>query len=439
MDLSPKRLQRGYPRGMSFPGRRARTWGSLRLELWVVVAVSALSSAWFVDFGHAHRALGPADVRSVCEGPPTRSLRKVFDGHETGSFGAFMGCAPDPSPQAWPAASALLSVSGGFLDRFGVRGPFSALVLHILWGGLGVGGLALATARSAGWRSGLLAGLLFAFHPERAAWATSLYNVGVPLSLVLVAIALRRGRLAQTCLFVAGAVRPEMGVFSLVLGAWAWPGLVGTVVGVGLVPLDSLGFLAGGGGWRDLAYSWRVNLGLWEFVAPIPLWLGALFGVVRPNLWRVGVAVLVLHGLGALFPDYGARHSLFGGALLAYLTARAPAGLGWMVLPTMVFGLFALKAGEAAPAAGWPQVGRPDCVEVGDEPPIPGQSLPSWVHIPDLAQACLMWGEAPEHRAWSSRGLHDRALRMRHLGLRPMSLETGGPGPWRAWHRIEGH
>ncbi len=403
-----------------------------------MVGVAVLSSAWFADFGRAHRALGAADVQSVCEGPPTRSLRKVFDGHETGSFAAFMGCAPDPSTQAWPAASAALTASGWVLDLIGSRAPFSALVLHICWGGVAVGALAQATARAAGARAGVLAGLLFALHPERVAWATSLYNVGVPLGLVLIAMAKGRGGLSQTCVLLAGAMRPEMGVFSLILGAWAWPGLVGAGLGFLTVPVEGLSGLAESGSWRALAFSWRVNLGLWEFVAPVPLWLGALFGLVRPNLLRWGVAVGVLHGLGALFPDFGARHGLLGAALLAHLTARAPAGVGWMVLPALAFGLVSLRAGEPAPTMGWPQVGRPVCMEVGDEPPIAGQALPSWTHIPDLPAGCKMWGEAPEHRVWSSRGLHDRALRMRQLGLRPLSLEAGGPGPWRAWHRIEG-
>ena len=97
-------------------------------------------------------------------------------------------------------------------------------------------------------------------------------------------------------------------------------------------------------------------------------------------------------------------------------------------------------AALASEAAG---LGAPptDCIEVTEEPVIPGQALPSHIRFArgDLAGSCVIWGEEFWHRSWSSRGLMDRALRMRTLyKMEPVgALDLGNGAPVRLFHRLE--
>lgn len=356
----------------------------------------------------------------------------IFDGHERGYVFAFLGQPPDPSTQAWPALTGLYRLIGLLSSD-----PRVLVGLSVVAGALAAAGVAVWTGRRFGPVAGTWTGLLVAVLPEQAAWSTSVYNVILPHALLVGALLARSWWARALLVGAAVSMRGELALLTPWLG---WPGLVGLPVAAAwFARLDapSLG---------DPLLALRLNLPLLRFLGPPVLLLG-LLAVRDRRAWPVLAFALWTHLCGAAFMDEGGRHVLAGGVAACVLVGVAAAR--WRHLPGLA-GLIGLglatgqlRAGQRATPdlaaeapAGAPPAG---CVEVTGEPPIDGQPMPSHVGLwtGEVQADCVLWGETAAHRRWSSRGLQDRALRMRTLyHLQPVAFrETPGGGV--LLHRVE--
>lgn len=366
--------------------------------------------------------------------------RLHFDGHERQLVGALSGPSPDPGPAAWPLASALVHTMGAL----GLSDPRALVALAAAVGSLGVVLSAALAGQVFDRRTALWTGLLVSVLPEQAAWSTSVYPVIVGHTLLVGTLACRRPVAAALCGLLATAFRPELAPLLLLRGL---PGLPGTAAGllwIGVYveagPSDPL---------RALIF----NLPLLSFIGPTTLLVG-LYALREVRGRRLALGLLATHLIGGLFDDYGARHALLAGVLGCVLAARAATTAGPRLGPAL--GLVALSGGvlgtvdlahrwnnraglEDRTLARLPSLPA-DCQEVSEEPPIEGQRLPSAFACPapDFT-GCVVWGEEAQHRAWSSRGLRDRATRMRlWFDLEPLAALDPGPGrPLRVYQRLE--
>jgi hypothetical protein len=396
---------------------------------------------WVARGGALHRAIDGEALRALCGGGLGGPARRLFDGHESAALQAMLGCAPDPGPAAWPGQLGLWGGLGAALRALGLPlgdWAFAALGISVLGGVVGVVALTVAAAQRFGARAGLGAGLLLALLPEHLAWSTSAYSVNWPVALILVGAALP-GRPGLRALLgvAAAAMRPELGLAALIFGA---AGLPAAALGAGLL----LRWAPDWGGAPGLALS--ANLLTLPALVPGALGLG-LLGAADPAGRRILGLAIVGFVLPCVFFDMGGRHLLLPMAALCALAARGPrwrAGLAALLLLPGVFALHgAWQRDPAAPEAGaLPAAPPAACVEISDEPPIPGQPRPSWAlawagGCAALQAPCLVWGAGPEHGRWQSRGLGDRAARMGALwALRPVAQRSGGPGPWRRWFEL---
>ncbi|MCB9780831.1 MAG: hypothetical protein H6742_19845 [Alphaproteobacteria bacterium] len=399
------------------------TLGALGIRLWLV--------AW-------DRLLVPATPGGAF--PPL----SVFDGHERGYVRAFLGQAPDPSMQAVPA----LTAAWGLLGR--VTDDVRVLVgLCCLMGALCVPLVGRWAAHRFGTAAGLWAAACLALLPEHAAWSTSAYTV-IPAQLLLVAgLTAQDKRVATLWLSLAACVRPEVALFGLARG---WAGLF--PLGVGLFWLSRLAAPHLG----DPVVAVMVNLPMVAFIGPPVLLVGLLSllpGDTARKAWPLLAFVLAVHVGTAAFFDQGPRHELIGGAAACVLVGAA--AVRWKHVPGVIavaglaLSLVQLKGIVHSPRPVPPAAeGRLDrgavpagCVEVSDEPPIPDQPIPSHVLVGRGIPHgdCMLWGEDPQHGAWSSRGLRPRALRMHTLyrltveaeridGIRLYRLEPRWPWVW---------
>ena len=398
---------------------------SVAADLLLFAGAWLLRFGWMARWGRRHAQVDPEDLRSV---------RQVFDGHERLQLEAFLGQLPTPSPQAWPLPTAMHHLLGQVTSD--PRGP---LLLACTVGAVTPVLVAIAVRRRWGFGSGLLAGGLLALLPEHAAWSTSAVPVVHGLACLVGAFAVRRGWARALLAALAAGMRPELAVPALFLGA---PGLA--AVGVAGLQLA----LVGGPPGADLGAVLRVNVPLVIFLGPATLGLGLLAVRDRATLGLAGAAG-TLHLVGACFSDYGYRHGLPAAVALLVLAASDPrrrwlavvVGLG--MAPSLVDLRGRWHQPDPAPPAVSTSPARGEgCVELSDEPPVPGQPLPSWVQwvAGSLDAPCVTWGLAPEHTEWSSRGLRDRAVRMSSTWtLEPVSTHHPGHGrPWRQVVRLTG-
>lgn len=394
---------------------RVRSLGLFLGALW-------LRYSWMGEGGARHKGVDPGSLRSV---------RRVFDGHERLYFAAFTGDPPDPSPQAWPAGLWLWQALGWLSQD-----PRLLLGVSAVAGALGVVVLERWVRRERGARAGAWAGLLACLLPAHVVWSTSAVPVALAATLMLLGLTLRSRGWSMVAMVAAVLLRPELAVLGLLRGALGIaPVLAGGLVllGVGRPPGAPVGASILG------------NILMVDFVAPFGLLVGALLGRWRRPWVGVGLAWVAFVG----FADLGPRHLLVAGLLVAGLAGAAVGRwgrwLGLLVVVSMLGELGALRAawhrpaprppGELA-AVGQPEAPPVDCIEVSGEPPIPGQPIPSHLTVP--AGGCRVWGMAPEHTAWSSRGLRARARRMRRrYGGEVVAAEVPGHGrPWRVWIRL---
>lgn len=384
---------------------RPRTARTLALGL-LFAAALVVRLGWVADFG-----------------------RLRFDGHERLYLRAFQGEAIDASSRAWPLLLGLYRWLPGDDPRLLV--VFSATA-----GALAVVGAALWTGRHFGAWAGAWTGILVALLGEHAAWSTSATNVILPQALLIWAFLVPRGP-AALLIALACSMRGELVIFGLLRG---WPGLAGLV---GPLWLWKLGAPVPTDPWLAL----RANLPMLRFLGPPALLLGLLGLGPRPARPLLGVALLA-HLSGAMFADYGARHALIGGVAMCALVGIAAARWGGLVALVAAVAMardtnHIARIWYARPPPPDATLALPalpaDCLEVTEEPPIPGQALPS--HLLYLAgeigAPCVVWGEESFHEEWNSRGLRDRALRMRTLyRLTPVAKLVRGSDT-RVYQRLE--
>lgn len=364
----------------------------------------------------------------------TRKL-PPFVGHEDLLLRAFAGQPPDASSQAWPAAVALAQSLGLLTGD-----PRALLALSLLAGALAAALTAVWTRRRFGTAAGLWAGALVALLAEHVAWSTSAYPVMPAHVLLLAAFVAKRRWAAGLWIAAACSFRPDLAPLALLRGL---PGLVGLPVAAAwlwVVPSADPG---------DPLAALSLNWAMVRYLGP-PVLLVGLTGLLDRRAWPLVGAALLTHVVGALFADYGARHALLGGVALCALGGVAAAR--WAHVPGVLLAIgLGWEAVEVAgawhaprlPAAAALELPEPDgtCIEVTGEPPIDGQPLPSHLTLrqSDVQPVCLVWGEEDQHAAWTSRGLRDRARRMRTVyRLTPVAkLAIGRGGRVRVLHRLE--
>lgn len=366
-----------------------------------------------------------------------RGLARVFDGHERHLLRSFVeGTLADPSPQHHP----LVGMGAAALGTLG-EDPRLLLCVAALAGALTAVAVMVAVEREVGTPAGLWAGLFVALLPDHAAWSTSAYPVVFGVACLAGGFAATRPVPAGLCLALAALLRPELALLAPFRG---WPGL-GALGGL-TVYLLWLGGPPGGG--SALSAVWLGNLQLFAFVGPGVLAAGAL-GLGAPRAGWLLLAALVAFLGGAAFDDLGPRHLLGGGLALCALAGIAVQRRGLLVAAVVTVGL---GLGVQDRAARWVRLvdlsseardlpaPDPACLVVSDEPVLAGQPEPShwtlWT-APPPASRCVLWGEEPVHRMWSSRALWPRARRMRTLYDPVPVAAVRVPGGWRLYHRLQ--
>ena len=396
---------------------------SLLADLGVFATAWLVRFGWMARWGTLHSAVDTSDLRSV---------RRVFDGHERLLIDAFTGSPPTPSPQAWPAAIALHQGLGLL-----TQDPRAPLLLATLLGALAAALVCRGMRRQTDLQGGLLAGLLVALLPEHVAWSTSAIPI-VHGSTALVAAAVVQPRWARAALTMVAAVcRPELAVPALLVGLpglAAWPVAAAQLALFGSPPANAL------------LPALEVNLPLLGMLGPAVLVL-TLLGIRNRRAGALAALALLTHLVGSTFADYGPRHVLVGGMALCALGAWLPQRrwMAGLLLAALLFETHSLSTTwhtrPLAPTHAT-AVSADGCVEISDEPPVPGQPRPSWVQwvAGELDAPCAIWIEAPEHGEWSSRGLRARAFRMHHRWeLQPVSTDAPGHGrPWKQTWRLMG-
>jgi hypothetical protein len=275
-------------------------------------------------------------------------------------------------------------------------------------------------------------GAALALSPVHVFWSASAYNVAIPQALVVGGLALGRWR-GAACFAVACALRLE-----LVLLAPAF-----VLLGRPRVALGALGALTA---WPLLEHTaalhpagrvWWPNLRLTAFLGPLgePLGLVLVALALTRRSGRLVLAALWVHGTAAAFDDYGYRHALFGGLCLAAAICTGTGWRRWLVLPALAW--LAWGTHDVATRYYLPQEAfdaslpalppPPECHELMDDPLV---ETSHWQvrRSPPTGLSC--WGEERIHRAWTSRSLHARALRMHALyELEPLGVLQlpGGP------------
>ncbi|MCK6525395.1 hypothetical protein L6R49_28650, partial [Myxococcota bacterium] len=186
--------------------------------------------------------------------------RHVYDGHEALYLRAFLGEAPPTSAKLMPLPAALLALFGRLSDD-----PATLLHLHLSLGTLCVALGGLAAARGARPLVGVLAAALLATAPAHVAWSASAYNVILPQTLLMGALAL--GGLRGAPLYaLACACRVELALFApavALLGGWRLAlGALGALIAAPTL-MDG-----GGPALRPLGVVLPANLGLSALAGP---------------------------------------------------------------------------------------------------------------------------------------------------------------------------
>jgi len=392
------------------------------LPLAVGVLAFAVRYGWVGQAGARHRAVDPGALRSV---------RQVFDGHERSVWMAFLGDPPDPGPTLSPAAAGLHTLLGAL-----TADPAALLALPAAAGALCCVAVTWFTQRHGGGAAAAWAGIYAILLPSHVAWSTSALPVSLALLPLCLGFLLPRAPAALAFAAAAG-LRPELGLLGLLRGA---PGLAGLAIGAATL------LRAGAPPLGSPVEALVQNAPLIGTLGP-PALLAAAATSGSRGVPLMGIALSV-HLLTAGFTDQGDRHTLLGG--LALCGAAGLAAARWGALPGLALALL-LAADVSRVAAAWhrplasppievrglPAAPPAGCAEVSDEPPIAGQPIPS--HSLPSPAACRVWALAPEHTAWSSRGLQHRAWRMgRWYTLVPVAAQVPGGGrPWRVWMRLD--
>ena len=357
--------------------------------------------------------------------------RHVFDGHERIYLLAFQGQAVEASTRVYPTLAGLYRLLGQIVST-----PDALLGLSIGAGLAGVGAAGIAVGKRHSARAGWITALLLALSPPHAFWSSSAYNVILPQALLVGACALTGWR-GAALYALACTGRAELALLApavAVLAGWRVAlGALGTAV---VLPL-----LETAPGLQSVLVTIPVNLGLTEYLGPLGTPLGLILvalATTRASLPWI-VAALWTHAVATPFDDYGTRHALFGGfALAAALAVSIPRVWHWRT--GLVVAALLLEARGVQQVATWYYAPQetfdqtledlpppPPCTEILDDPLDPRSH---WNARKEWPPGPVCWGEERIHRAWTSRGLQDRALRMhKTYTLTPVGLMhlAGGP------------
>ena len=358
--------------------------------------------------------------------------RHRFDGHEADYLRVFLGEDLDASTRLYP-------ILAGFYGLLGLisEDPRALVAVNLLAGLLTVGLVGVAVGRRFGRVEGLAAAALLALSPTHAFWAASAYNVAIPH--LLLAGALAAPRWWGIPLYAAACTtRVELALLAPAMALWNPRLLPGALGAAACWPL-----LETAPAMRPLMLVLPVNLRLTELMGP----LGSLAGLVlvaaaaqRRSL-RLLLAAAWVHGVGATFDDYGSRHALLGTLFLAAALAVAPGWRRWLLAPALalsLWGSWELRQDYYAPVATYratlPETLEPPppCTELMDDPLMEASH---W-NYRDAWPEDACWGEEAIHHAWTSRGLQDRALRMRVAYDPELIGVLDLPGGPRAMYRI---
>ena len=396
-----------------------------RLTAQLTGAAALGAAARWVRAGWLPRA------RPRVAGPAAADPRHRFDGHEADYLRAFQGEALEASTRLYPTLAWGYAALGRLSDD-----PRLLIALSLCAGLAAVGAGGWTIGRRFGAAAGWWTAALMAASGPLAFWSSSAYNVILPQALLLAGCA--AGGWPGALLYGAACA----GRVELALLAPA----VGLVAGWRVAP----GALAAGLMWplMDTApavYSplevLPANLLLPDLLGPLgaPVGLLLVAAAARRAAWPLFAAAAWTHLVGACFDDYGYRHGLFGGFALAGALAVGGQGARWrQALPVVGLALSLWGCAEVASwyyarddlyAASLPALGPPPpCdAEIMDDPLHPDSH---WSARGDWPAGAVCWGEEFHHRAWTSRALHPRRLRMRRLyDLEPAGVLRlpGGP------------
>jgi hypothetical protein len=353
--------------------------------------------------------------------------RHAFDGHEADYLSAFLGATWTGSTRLYP----LLAGAYALLGRVWAH-PGVLLGINLLAG--------VATVLAGAWwvrsrwgdRAGAAAGLALVLSPAHVFWSASAYNVAIPQALVVAGLAW--GGWGGAVLYaLACANRIE-----LVLLAPALVLLRERRVALGAIgALAALPLLEHTAQFHPPERVWSANLQMMALLGPLgePVGLVLVALATTRRSWRLVLAALWVHVSSSAFDDYGYRHALFGGMCLAAAVSVGQGWRRWLVLPALgwlAWGTQDMAARFYLPletfSASLADLGPPpECTEIMDDP-LASNSHWNWRRNPPAGTLC--WGEERIHRAWTSRSLHARALRMHTLyDLEPLGILRlpGGP------------
>lgn len=377
-------------------------------------------SFWFL--------LGTALVLRTCGVP---LWRHSFDGHELEYLSAFSGDEWSASTRVYPLLAGFYAAIGKLFSK-----PWILVAINISAGLFTVLAGGFWARKRWGDSAGWILAILLALSPTHAFWSTSIYNVALPQALLVCGIAWGGWR-GAACFAAACLLRMELALlFPVVWGLSDWR--------------TSLGALSAGLNWSLLdtaphvtppLEALQVNIWLPDFMGPLGSPLGLI--LVLMALQRHNAALLVgalwVHLVGSAFDDYGSRHALLGTLCLMALLSSTT---GWRkILPILAGGLFCfqwtnlhtnyhmtperfeIELPNVPHVKSLPE----DCTEVLDDP-LAAHS--HWHMRKNWPVGRLCWGEERIHRAWTSRGLQDRRLRMhRTTKLSPVFILDLPSGP----------
>lgn len=357
--------------------------------------------------------------------------RHRFEGHELDYLAAF-------SNQPWEASTRTYPLLAEFYAGLGLvfSSPYALVALNLL--------ASVVTVAAAWWwarkhhseSAAWMLAILMALAPTHAFWASSIYNVTLPQAFLLVGVALGGWR-GAAAVAIACNLRIELALFAPLIGLLsdrrAALGCMGAAVAWPL--MDTAPHVV------SPSVAFPVNLPLTEMLGP----LGTLSGLclvalaIQRHNAHLAAAAVVVHLLGSAFDDYGTRHGLFGAFCAMALLASAT---GWRrMLAPLACVLFAshlvdlreeVRMPQHTFTAQLPDLPRAralpeDCHEILDDPLAEGSH---WRIRDSWPQGRVCWGEERIHRAWTTRGLQDRRLRMhRTYSLTPLMILQLESGP----------
>ena len=402
-----------------------------------------------------------------------------FEGHEATYLDIFLGkeALGQGGYMLYPAMQWLYAGLGKFSHNTGM-----------LWAVSGAGSLLSIAAtygigrRLFGVKRGLVAAGLIAIWGSHAFWASSAYNVALPLGLGLTALwalvlcaqeaeKIPAAAVAAGAAVLAVSTRAEcvlLAPIGLVLYASLRPRLNRKVIGVLVVGAGlafwALSLLSSGGplpGSGERGDALSLNLSYLGFWAPFGGWALLLlvpalvvgFQRNRRSTLLLSVALLYVHVAISTFNDVGFRHTLLGSWLVALLlSALIELRWGWPVLLGTVYLLFSHTSDVAdryymtgdrfsknlAGAPEFPLAKLSECVLIWDDNPdakegegkshfnllypAPGEDL--WG-----LNGCVYWVFTHKDAGWRSLAVRDRALRIEdQFRLEPVGAATLGPG-----------